>query len=142
MAGRVFAFVEPEYRRIETTRISLNRALGDAGRQIQARQRVLEDGRLCLDNNLGEGDLRKLVRIRDAIRFAGNDKHAETAAAIFSSIASAKLHNLDPKKQLCDPIRVLPSPVARNHSKLERPHPCYLVEHGRTPNRCRSAAGR
>jgi len=39
-------------------------SLGDAVRQSQALQRVLEDGRLRLDHNLSEGELRKVVRIR------------------------------------------------------------------------------
>ena len=108
MLDEFFAFVEPEYRRIETTRSPLNRALGNAVRQSHALQRVLEDGRLRLDNNLSEGELRKVVRIRDASLFAGSDKHAETAGAILSLIASAKLHNVDPRKYLRDLIRVLP----------------------------------
>ncbi|HHH31756.1 MAG TPA: transposase domain-containing protein [Polyangiaceae bacterium] len=58
-----------------------------------------------MDNNLSEGQLRKVVRIRDAALFAGSDEHA---GHILSLIASARLHELDPERYLRDVIRILP----------------------------------
>jgi hypothetical protein len=40
--------------------------------------------------------------------FYGSDTHAEAAAAIFSVIASCRLHRLDPHQYLDDVLRVLP----------------------------------
>ena len=57
---------------------------------------------------MSEGQLRKIVRIRDASLFAGSDDHAEAAGHILSLIASARLHELDPERYLRDLIRVLP----------------------------------
>jgi hypothetical protein len=40
--------------------------------------------------------------------FHGSDTHAEAAAAIFSVIASCRLHRLDPFQYLDEILRVLP----------------------------------
>ena len=40
--------------------------------------------------------------------FYGSDTHAESAAAIFSVIASCRLHSLDPEQYLDEVLRVLP----------------------------------
>ena len=40
--------------------------------------------------------------------FYGSDTHAEAAAAIFSVIASCRLHGLDPFQYLEEVLRVLP----------------------------------
>jgi len=40
--------------------------------------------------------------------FYGSDTHAESAAAIFSIIASCRLHGLDPFQYLDEVLRVLP----------------------------------
>jgi transposase len=40
--------------------------------------------------------------------FYGSDVHAQAAAAIFSLIASCRLHSLDPEQYLEEVMRVLP----------------------------------
>ena len=40
--------------------------------------------------------------------FYGSDSHAESAAAIFSLIASCRLHSIDPQQYLDEVMRVLP----------------------------------
>jgi transposase len=102
------AFAEAEYAKVADRRGSLRRALGYTVRQADALRAFLEDGRLRLDNNLSEGQLRKVVRIRDASLFAGSDLHAQSAGHILSLIASARMHGLDPERYLRDIIRVLP----------------------------------
>ena len=102
------AFAEREYERVKDRRGSLRSALGYSVRQADALRAFLDDGRLRMDNNLSEGQLRKIVRIRDASLFAGSDDHAEAAGHILSLIASARLHELDPERYLRDLIRVLP----------------------------------
>ena len=58
--------------------------------------RVLDDAKLPLDNTRSERALRKIVVGRKNWMFYGSDTHAEGAAAIFSIIASCRLHRLDP----------------------------------------------
>jgi transposase len=103
-----FLFVTVEYEKLKNQRGSLRSALGYCVRQKDALMAFLQDGRLRLDNNYSENELRKPVRIRDAALFAGSDEHAESAGHILSLIASARLHRLNPEAYLRDLIRVLP----------------------------------
>lgn len=84
------------------------KALGYAKNQKQELMRVLEDGRLPLDNTRSERSLRKIVVGRKAWMFYGSDTHAESADAIFSLIASCRLHKLDPEQYLDEIFRLLP----------------------------------
>ncbi len=102
------AFAQTEYEKVKNQRGSLRSALGYTVRQAEALQAFLQDGRLRMDNNPSEGELRKIVRIRDAALFAGSEEHAQSAGHILSLIASAKLHHLDPEQYLRDILRVLP----------------------------------
>jgi transposase len=84
------------------------KALGYAANQEAELLRVLEDANLPLDNTRSERALRKIVVGRKAWMFYGSDTHAEAAAAIFSVIASCRLHRLDPFAYLDEILRVLP----------------------------------
>jgi hypothetical protein len=84
------------------------KALGYAVNQEKELRRVLDDGRLPLDNTRSERSLRKIVVGRKNWMFYGSDTHAESAAAIFSIIASCRLHSLDPEQYLDEILRVLP----------------------------------
>ncbi len=84
-------------------------ALGYALNQEVELRRVLADGDLPLDNTRAERALRKIVVGRKNWMFYGSDTHAEAAAAIFSLIASCRLHRLDPFAYLEEILRVLPS---------------------------------
>jgi transposase len=84
------------------------KALGYAVNQEAELLRVLEDGTLPLDNTRSERALRKIVVGRKAWMFYGSDTHAEAAAAIFSIIASCRLHAVDPYPYLDEVLRVLP----------------------------------
>jgi transposase len=84
------------------------KAIGYALNQEHELRRVLEDGRLPLDNTRSERSLRKVVVGRKNWMFYGSDTHAESAAALFSIIASCRLHRLDPEQYLDEVLRVLP----------------------------------
>ena len=84
------------------------KALGYAVNQEAELMRVLEDIKLPLDNTRSERALRKIVVGRKAWMFYGSDTHAEAAAAVFSVIASCRLHRLDPFTYLDEILRVLP----------------------------------
>jgi len=85
-----------------------SKALGYAFNQEQELRRVLDDGRLPLDNTRAERSLRKIVVGRKNWMFYGSDSHAESAAATFSLVASCRLHSLDPQQYLDEVMRVLP----------------------------------
>jgi transposase len=84
------------------------KALGYAVNQETELVRVLDDVKLPLDNTRSERALRKIVVGRKAWMFYGSDTHAEAAAALFSVIASCRLHRLDPFAYLDEVLRVLP----------------------------------
>jgi transposase len=110
-----FAWAEAQYELVRAERGALRSALGYAVRQRAPLARVLEDGRLVLDNNRSERALRTIAVGRKAWLFCGSDDHAEAAAAHFTLIASARLHGLDPETYLRDLLRVLPHwPKDRN----------------------------
>jgi transposase len=102
-----FAWVE-QARRTEIGRTKASKALGYAHNQEHELRRVLEDGRLALDNTRSERALRPLVVGRKNWLFYGSDVHAQSAAAIFSIISSCRLHRIDVYAYLADVLRVLP----------------------------------
>ena len=102
-----FAWVDVDYDKVKAQRGLLRSALGYARRQKDALMRVLDDGRLILENNRSERQLRRIAVGRHAWLFVGSDDHAQSAANIFSLIASARLHGLDPETYLRDLFRVL-----------------------------------
>jgi len=58
--------------------------------------RFMDDGRLELDTNTGEREIRPITLGRKHALFAGNDAGAEHWAICATLIASAKLSGLDP----------------------------------------------
>ena len=102
-----FTWAQAEYDKVREQRGLLRAALGYAVRQKEALLRVLDDGRLVLDNNRSERELRRIAVGRKAWLFAGSDDHAQSAGHLFSLIASARLHRLDPEAYLRDLFRVL-----------------------------------
>jgi transposase len=98
------------------------KALGYAVNQEAELVRVLDDVRLPLDNTRSERELRKIVVGRKAWMFYGSDTHAEAAAAIFSIIASCRLHRLDPFAYLDEVLRVLPHWPRQRYLELAPKH--------------------
>jgi transposase len=102
-----FAWAAVEFAKVKDQRGLLRSAFGYAVRQREALSRFLDDGRLRLDNNGSERELRRIAVGRKAWLFVGSDDHAQAAANLFSLIASCKLHRLDPEAYLRDLFRVL-----------------------------------
>jgi transposase len=102
-----FTWADAEYERARDQRGLVRSALGYAVRQKDALMRVLDDGRLIFENNRSERALRRIAVGRKGWLFVGSDEHAESAGHIFSLIASARLHRLDPEGYLRDLFRVL-----------------------------------
>lgn len=83
-------------------------ALGYAANQEQELRAVLLDTHLPLDNTRSERALRKLVVGRKNWMFYGSDAHAESAAAMFTLIATCRLHHVESRQYLDELMRVLP----------------------------------
>lgn len=103
-----FAWVDAEYERVRDQRGLLRTALGYAHRQRGPLTQFYDDGRLRLDNNASERELRRVAVGRKAWLFVGSDDHAQAAGNLMTLIASARLHCLDPEAYLRDLFRVLP----------------------------------
>jgi transposase len=102
-----FAWARPEFDKVKGERGTLRSALGYAVRQQAALVRFFDDGRLKLDNNRSERELRRVAVGRKAWLFVGSDDHAQAAGNLLSLVASARLHGLDPELYLRDVLRVL-----------------------------------
>jgi transposase len=103
-----FAWIDAEYDRVRGQRGLLRTALGYAHRQRGPLTRFYDDGRLRLDNNASERELRRVAVGRKAWLFVGSDDHAQAAGHLLTLIASARLHRLDAEVYLRDLFRVLP----------------------------------
>lgn len=92
--------------------------------------RYASDGDLDIDNNASERDLRPVVLGRVNYLFFGSDYGGHTAAVLYSLIASAKRHGLDPFAYLQDVLaRISDHPSNKleellpDHWKLARSAP-------------------
>ena len=76
--------------------------------------RVLNDGRIAIDNNPAERALRGVAVGRKNYLFAGSNRGAERAAALYSLIETAKLNSVNPEVYLRDALsRIADHPVSR-----------------------------
>lgn len=92
-----------------TPKSPLGGAIRYARNHWEALCRYTEDGELSIDNNLSERTLRCVAVGRKNWMFAGSDRGGETAAVLFSLIASSKLLGVDPYHYLRGLLTELPS---------------------------------
>jgi hypothetical protein len=71
--------------------------------------RFLDDGRLRMDNNVSEVELRRQAVGRHNWVFCGSDAGAAWNATATSLIASCQLHGIEPWAYLRDVLMLLPS---------------------------------
>jgi transposase len=100
--------VEQERPTYSGQRGYLRTALEYAHNQRQALTCFFDDGRLVLSNNGAERALKAVAIGRKAWLFCGSDDHAKSTAALFSLVASARLHRLDPEEYLRCLVRLVP----------------------------------
>ncbi len=67
------------------------------------------DGELAIDNNVAENALRRVVLGRKNWLFCGSDNGGNTAAVLFSLIATCQRHGIDPFAYLRDVLVRLPA---------------------------------
>ncbi len=80
----------------------ISKALGYARNQRVALCRFVDDGRLPLDNNISERNLRREVLGRKNWLFLGSDEGARVNTIFVSLLASCQLHGIDPWAYLRD----------------------------------------
>jgi transposase len=103
-----FAWVEQERVVFADQRGYARTALEYANNQRDALTRFFEDGRLVLTNNGAERGVKAIALGRKAWLFCGSDDHARSTAALYSIVASARLHRHDPEEYLRCLIRLVP----------------------------------
>lgn len=92
----------------------LDAAIGYYTNQKEALSRFREDGRLRLDNNISEGELRNVVLGRHNWKWFANETGLRWYATFRSLIASCALHGLNPQVYLEQLLRLAPHwPVTR-----------------------------
>jgi hypothetical protein len=114
---------------------ALAQAVTYALNQWQALSRYTEDGRLTIDNNVSERRLRDQAIGRKNWLFLGSDHAGARAAVIYTIIAGAKRHRIEPWAYLNDVILQLA--VDASPESLERllpdrwaaAHPEHVLNH-------------
>jgi hypothetical protein len=81
--------------------------------QWDALNRYLEQGFLNIDNNAAERALKRIAIGRKNWLFAGNDDAAANHARLYTLIASAQRHGLDPQAYLTSVLaKISPTPLS------------------------------
>jgi transposase len=106
--------VEGLYRYVEAERpkvaegTPIAQAFGYLINQKAPLLRFLDDGRLRLDNNLSELELRAEVVGSKNWLFCGSDKGVKSNTTVVSLIASCRLHDIEPWAYVRDVLTLLP----------------------------------
>ena len=80
--------------------------------------RYLEDGRLLLDNNLAENEIRPITLGRKNYLFCGNHEAAQNMAVVCSLLATCRNHDINPRDYLNDVISQMPYHTKASHEEL------------------------
>ena len=86
--------------------------------------RYLDDGRLLLDNNLAENEIRPVTLGRKNYLFCGNHEAAGNMAVVCSLLATCRNHDINPRDYLNDIISQMPY-----HTKASREELIQLLPH-------------
>jgi transposase len=97
-----------------SSKSELARAIMYSHKRWAALTRYADDGRIEMDNNAAERELRAVALGRKNWLHAGSDAGGERAAAIYSLIGSAKLNGLNPEAYLRHVLqRIADHPINR-----------------------------
>lgn len=92
----------------------IGQAIGYTLGQWSKLERYISDGRFEIDNNWIENAIRPVALGRKNYLFAGSHEGARRAALIYSLVATAKLHGVEPWAYLYDVLsRIADYPVSR-----------------------------
>ncbi len=105
---RIRAWLRQE-RQAVLPKSPMSTAIGYARNHWKALRRYITDGDLAIDNNVAERAIRPLTIGRKNYLFFGSDAGGRTAANLYSLVASAKRHGLDPFVYLRDVLGTIGS---------------------------------
>lgn len=88
---------------------AIGKAIAHADKRKPFIQKYLEDGKLEIDNNLVENQIRPIALGRKNYLFAGSQEGAKRAAMFYSLLASCKQNDIDPLTWLRHVLIVLPT---------------------------------
>ena len=95
--------------------------------QSAALRRYVEDGRLPIDNNASERDIRGIALGRRNWLFCGSVRGGRTAATITSLIATCQRHRVEPFTWLPETLAALPQLVRDEHGRIPTEHLARLL---------------
>jgi hypothetical protein len=121
MLDALHAWMLAQRRRL-SSKSTLSKALHYARSRWEALTRYLEDGRLSIDNNLAERQLRGIALTRKNYLFVGSDAGGQRAAITYTIAETAKLNGLDPEAYITVVLDrlVRGHPASRIHDLLPR----------------------
>ena len=96
----------------------LGKAAGYAYVRWDNMMRYLEDGRIRIDNNLAENEIRPITLGRKNYLFCGNHEAAENMCIIISLLSTCRNHGVNPREYLSDIIARMPYMEKAAHDKL------------------------
>ena len=105
-------------RRLVTNGTATAKAIDYSLKRWAALIRYLEDGKIPIDNNWVENQIRPWALGRNNWLFAGSLRSGQRAAAIMSLVQSAKINGHDPYAYLKDVLERLPTQRASMVSEL------------------------
>ena len=80
--------------------------------------RYLDDGRLKIDNNLAENEIRPITLGRKNYLFCGNHAAAENMCVITSLLSTCRNHDVNPREYLNSVIAKMPYMVNATHEQI------------------------
>jgi transposase len=108
---RIKTWLDDEAR-VVLPRSPMAGAIGYALNQWDALSVYATRGFLAIDNNAAERALKRVALGRKNWLFAGNDRAGQTAATLYSLIASAERHGVDPQRYLTSVLAKIASTPA------------------------------
>ena len=125
---------------------ALGKALTYARNQRAALRRYVTDGRLTIDNNVSERTLRLQAIGRKNWEFLGSEEAGPRAAVLFTILAGAKRHRLEPWAYLRDVLLRLSAGETDLEALLPdrwaATHPEHVLEHRLEESRRKAARQR
>ena len=96
----------------------LGKAAGYAYVRWDNMMRYLEDGKIRIDNNLAENEIRPITLGRKNYLFCGNHEAAEKMCVIISLLSTCRNHDVNPREYLNDIIARMPYMEKATHQEL------------------------
>jgi transposase len=97
---------------------AIGKAIGYALTRWDKLMLYATDGKLLIDNNLIENQIRPVAVGRKNYMFCGSHESAQRAAIIYSLLGTCKLNNINPQEWLLDVLNKLPARKANNIDDL------------------------